>query len=242
VTRRSEAKSSALYKRFPDIVHVFDDDEIKSGGQHVVDRSEIVFICLLPEQVPGVLSSINFDSERHVLVSLASTNNLEELATTSKLPSERVYKMICLPSVATQQGICLKVPKGNSILKSLFESLGGCVECENEEMMKVLMAPTGQMGPFYRLLKSNRDWLVKKGIPENDASFFVTKLYMSMITDAEEDCSNPNRLDALIDEQTPGGLNEQSIKNLESLDIYKAYDLALDATLSRLNGETDGSV
>ena len=65
------------------------------------------------------------------------------------------------------------------------------------------------MGPFYRLLKSNRDWLVKKGIPENDASFFVTKLYMSMITDAEEDCSNPNRLDALIDEQTPGGLNEQ---------------------------------
>ena len=54
------------------------------------------------------------------------------------------HQILGLPSVATQQGICLKVPKGNSILKSLFESLGGCVECENEEMMKVLMAPTGK--------------------------------------------------------------------------------------------------
>ena len=114
-----------------------------------------------------------------------------------------------LPSVATQQGICQVVPKGNTMLKLLFESLGGCVECENEDAMKVLMVPTSLMGPFYRLLKSNRDWLVKNGVPEKDASYFVTKQYSSMLKDAELDCENPARLDVLIDEQTPGGLNEQ---------------------------------
>ena len=33
--------------------------------------------------------------------------------------------------------------------------------------------------------------------------------YLSMVQDAERDCRDPRRFDALVAEQTPGGLNEQ---------------------------------
>jgi pyrroline-5-carboxylate reductase len=51
---------------------------------------------------------------------------------------------------------------------------------------------------------------VNQGVSPIDASFFVGRSYLSMVQDAEVDChTNPRRFDDLIEEQTPGGLNEQ---------------------------------
>ena len=51
---------------------------------------------------------------------------------------------------------------------------------------------------------------VNQGVPLQDASYFVGRSYLSMVQDAEYDCeTNPRRFDDLIEEQTPGGLNEQ---------------------------------
>lgn len=50
---------------------------------------------------------------------------------------------------------------------------------------------------------------VKQGVSPRDASYFVGRSYLSMVQDAERGCEDPNRFDDLIEEQTPGGLNEQ---------------------------------
>ena len=50
---------------------------------------------------------------------------------------------------------------------------------------------------------------VKQGISPEDASYFVGRSYLSIVQDGERGCRDPRRFDALIDEQTPGGLNEQ---------------------------------
>lgn len=72
-----------------------------------------------------------------------------------------------------------------------------------------MMVPTGLMGPMYGILRNNRDWLIKQGVPAKDASYFLARNYQSMIQDAERKCEDPNHFDDLIAEQTPGGLNEQ---------------------------------
>lgn len=64
LSRRSKAKSAALAERFPDLVTVFDDN------QDILDRADIIFITVLPQQVSEVLTSLKFDPERHNLVSL----------------------------------------------------------------------------------------------------------------------------------------------------------------------------
>jgi pyrroline-5-carboxylate reductase len=89
VSRRSETKSKALQESFPDLVTVYDDN------QHVVDRSDIVFITVLPQQTSSVLQGLTFDRARHFLVSLVSTSTLDGLASDSKLPPDQVSKVIC---------------------------------------------------------------------------------------------------------------------------------------------------
>lgn len=97
----------------------------------------------------------------------------------------------------------------SSSLLPLFKSIGGYIECETEEIMRAMMVPTCLMGPLYGVMKRNQDWLVEQGVPAKDASYFLGKQYFAMIRDAERNCGDPKHIDDLIEEQTPGGLNEQ---------------------------------
>ena len=48
--------------------------------------------------------------------------------------------MICLPSVAESEGVCLLTPPTeNSVIVSLLESLGGVVQAENEKQMSAVI-------------------------------------------------------------------------------------------------------
>ena len=64
VTKRSEAKSSTLKKAFPDLISVHEDN------QEIVDQSDVIFVCVLPEQTSKVLQSLKFDSKKQELISL----------------------------------------------------------------------------------------------------------------------------------------------------------------------------
>lgn len=158
-----------------------------------------------------------------------STSKVDDLIEKSGLSAKNVYKMICLPAVAKREGCALLQPapaptpdattngnnnggdssEGNINVKALMDSLGGCVNCASDEIMNTMMVTTAMMGPMYGFMRNNRDWLVKKGVSPEDASYFVGRSYLSMVQDAERDCREPNRFDDLVEEQTPGGLNEQ---------------------------------
>lgn len=68
MTKRSESKSSKLKQSFPDIVTIYD------SASDVVHNSNVVFLCVLPQQVEEVLDELNksnvWRKEEHTLVSL----------------------------------------------------------------------------------------------------------------------------------------------------------------------------
>jgi len=243
ISRRSESRSSALSNQYPEKVTVCDD------VRDIVTDCDIVFLCVLPEQVNEVFEQYQLQLESKVdLISLVATTKLAELQRISNLPKEKIHKMICLPSVAQLQGTPLLVPNQNKHIQSIVSTLGGgqsgdCIACENEAIMESLMVTSCMMGPVYGLMKQNRDFLIQRGVPPQDASHFVGKQYFAMVADAERECkTNPNRFDHLIEEQTPGGLNEQSLHNLEKLGFLDSYQKAMDAILKRIQGTSDGSI
>ena len=164
----------------------------------------------------------------------------------SRLPIDSIAKMICLPAVATLQGVSLVTPPQqplHPVVLTMLQALGGFVECDTQHQMNAMMVPTGMMGSMYGLLRTNRDWLVSQGVDPKDASYFVAQQYSSMMQDALEDCdTNAKRLDDLVEEQTPGGLNEQALHNLEQQGVWGAYEKVMDALLDRLEGRSDGSL
>lgn len=67
------------------------------------------------------------------------------------------------------------------------------------------------------------DHKVKQGVSPEDASYFLGRTYLSIVQDAERNCREPNRFDELIEEQTPGGLNEQ-VSHLYLLYMSTSFD------------------
>uniref|UniRef100_A0A7S1DC31 Pyrroline-5-carboxylate reductase catalytic N-terminal domain-containing protein n=1 Tax=Cyclophora tenuis TaxID=216820 RepID=A0A7S1DC31_CYCTE len=238
VTKRSETKSTLLQQTFPDLVSVHDDN------QEILDQADIVFLCVLPEQASDVLQNLEFDSSRHQLVSMVSTSTLADLERDSKLPKDNVAKMICLPSVAFHTGVCLYcTPTPNPFLTQLFESLGGCVSLETEDQLEKCMISTCLQGPLFGIMRQNRDWLVETaGLSLEKATYLVSKQYQGMVQDVDRRPPTATRLDDLVAEQTPGGLNEQTLANLDTMGVLNAYGKAMDAVLSRVQGRSDGSL
>ena len=179
-----------------------------------------------------------------------STSKLSNLVECSKLPASNVYKMICLPAVAEQEGTPLLVPRPppTSNLSSFLATLGGgtCIECENEEIMEAMMVTTCIMGSVYELMRTNRDFLVEKGVPLKDANHIVARQYWGITKDAltksQQDGCHEDSLDKLIQEQTPGGLNEQALKNLKGAGVFEVYKGAMEAILGRIQGKSDGNM
>lgn len=170
----------------------------------------------------------------------------------SRLPASNVYKMICLPAVAELEGTPLLVPRPppppTSHLSSLIATLGGgtCIECDNEEIMEAMMVTTCMMGSVYELMRTTRDFLVEKGVPAVDANDVVARQYWGITKDAltrsQRDGCREDSLDKLIQEQTPGGLNEQALRNLEAASVFDRYKDAMEAVLGRIQGKSDGSM
>ena len=44
-------------------------------------------------------------------------------------------------------------------------------------------------------------------------------------------------LDALVEEQTPGGLNEQALRELDENGVLKVYDQVMDSVHKRIRGK-----
>jgi pyrroline-5-carboxylate reductase len=186
---------------------------------------------------------------------------VDTLVELSHLPRNRVVKMICLPNVCRREGVCLVTPpldhcviSSRFWLQRLFTTLGGYLECATEAKMQTLMVISGLMGPMYGILKT-------------EATFFVTRTYQSMIQDAataaattndkryhpndhnqDEDCTISTNthtiIDDLIEEQTPGGINEQAYNILKQHGLDSMYRGTMDAILLRLEkgGVIEGDV
>jgi hypothetical protein len=77
VTKRSEKKSTTLKNDFAERVTVI-SEEGPSGHQQVVDAADIVFLCVLPQQVEEVLKGVKLDAKRHTIVSLVVCLTISE--------------------------------------------------------------------------------------------------------------------------------------------------------------------
>ena len=183
----------------------------------------------------------------------------------SKLDLSRVAKMICLPSITKHKGVALlccgddgtntSIEKGacrntRSFLSNLFGRMGGVVCLDTEADLEACMVTTCTMGPLYGTMKNQRDWLLRKtdSLSKADATFLVIQQFAGAVSDAASALQDQevleSKLEALIAEQTPGGLNEQALKNYGTVlgGFESVQDPVMDAILSRIRGDTDGSI
>lgn len=95
------AKCHALAKEFPDIVSV------ATGNQDTVDKSQWVFLGLLPQFAKEVLEPVNF-TDKHMVVSMIAIVSTETL--TGLVTPATLTRCVPLPPVARHAGTTVVCP------------------------------------------------------------------------------------------------------------------------------------
>ena len=221
---RNKKKSQNLKKKFKKI-------HIAKTNQEVVDKSDWVFIGVLPEIGENILPQLKFRSKQTV-ISFISTIDYSKLKKILKKKTN-IVRAIPMPPIALGKGPVIIFPP-NKKVKSFFNKIGEAIEIKSEKLSQNFWSISGTMASFYEMLKILSDWLVKKKIKRKQAQNYTTSLYSALAVLAAENSKRDFR-QFVINSQTPGGLNWQGVNELRKVGYFKSLEKSINNILKRLN-------
>ena len=224
ISPRNKTVAKNLKNKFKKIV-------IAKNNQQIVDQCNWVFLGVTPKVGEKIIKDLRFRSTQTV-ISFISTITLSQLKKAIKVKA-KIIRAIPLPPISIKKGPIPICPPNRKV-KAFFDKLGTTVEIKNEQSSINFWSTSGMMAPFYQLLSSMTDWLVKRGVKRNNAQKYITSLFLALSEDA---VINSNKgLKYLVKEsQTPKGLNEQGVNELTKAGFYKSLEKTLNNIHKRLS-------
>jgi len=205
--------------------------KIAKNNQEVLNLCDWVFLSVTPEVGKKIIKDLKFKSNQTV-ISLISTINLKQLKKAIKV-KVKLVRAIPLPPISLKKGPIPIFPP-NKKVKAFFNKIGTTIEIKNENASINFWSTSGMMAPFYEILRTMTDWLIKKGIKRDNAQKYITSLFLAL----SEDAANNSKKDLkylVKDSQTPKGLNEQGVKELSKAGFYKSLEKTLNNIHKRLS-------
>tara|TARA_R110002096_G_scaffold28480_13_gene86312 strand:+ start:519 stop:1274 length:756 start_codon:yes stop_codon:yes gene_type:complete len=221
VTNRSAAIAAQLVQ----------DCGVDAGdAQDVIDGSDVVFLCLRPNQVAAGLTPLTFRAEQQIVSVMAGVDlvTLRDLCA----PVRDITRTI--PLGFLERGGCPLATLGNdTLLASLFAPENPVVAVADEAALNAHFAICALVPGLLDLMSTGAGWLASRtGNPQ--AEFFTSQLVSGFLAAMDKDL--PGQLaverDALA---TDGTL---SLQMTDALRVGGAHD-ALAAALSAINNRLE---
>jgi len=201
----------------------------------VVEKSDVVFLCVKPRDLEGVLDEIKDVAGSRLIVSIVagvSTCKIE-----SKLREARVVRVMPnTPAVIYEaaSAYCLGsrvLPEDDVFVGSLLNSVGVAYKVR-EELMDAVTALSGS-GPAYVYYVAEA--LVAAGVREGLSEEVSMNLVQQTLRGAAGMLSATGKKPAeLIDEvRSPGGTTVEALKVLDKRDVAKAFADAVKAAAKK---------
>ncbi len=224
ISPRNKENAQSLKKKFKKVV-------IAKDNQDVINKSDWVFLGVLPEVGKKILPKLNFKNKQ-IIVSFISTINYAQL---KKIVKKKltIVRAIPMPPIRLGKGPVAIFPP-NKKVKDFFNKIGNTIEIRNEKLSNNFWAISGTMASFYELVKVLSDWLTKKKLNRIQAQQYITSLYSALAELASVNSKKPLK-NFVAQSQTPGGLNWQGVNELRKSGYYKSLEKSVNNILKRLN-------
>ncbi len=230
VSPRGAEKAFALAAAFPAV-------EVAPDNQAVVDGSATVVLALRPQDAKQALAPLAFRAEQRVISLLALTpletaRELVAPAGAAGAPGGAIVRALPLPSCAERLGPIVVYP-GAPWAMAFFAPLGTPLAVAEERELNVLWALTALIAPYFALIAEGAGWAANAGVAAPTAGTYLATMFHALSTLAVR--APGGDFEALTAEaMTPGGLNQQALKEIRAAGGFEAFLAALDAILARL--------
>jgi len=227
---RGRSYVQKLEARFPDAL------DVCKSNQEVIDKSDVVMICVLPKQLPEVCGELISSNPEQILITCVSGHSITQIPSFFKeCATSKVCKAIPLPASAFQQGTTLLFPELETPLK-LFKRVGACFCPASEEEMAIYQGAGCTMGTLYKMMQTCQEWGESKGVDPAILQPYLAHVFQTFTFEGVHRLEEPRLFQTMVQEQTPGGLNEGVISDLQTEGFFDKLKLAMDRVEKRLSG------
>ncbi len=225
LSKRNKKISSYLKSKSKKII-------VLGANQEIIDKSNWVFLAITPNIGKKIIKDLKFRKSQKV-ISFISTIKMNELKKYIGKNIE-IVRAIPLPPISLGLGPVPVFPK-NKLVKNFFDKIGKAIEIKDENLSLNFWTMSSMMAPFYEILRTLTDWLIKKGLNKKEAEKYITSLFLALSKNANKNIYQD--LSILVNKsQTPKGLNEQALKDLKKMNFYKKLNIASNNVFKRLKG------
>lgn len=205
----------------------------------VVQKSDIIFLAMLPQQLTTVSQEIKIALAEKIVISILGGVNLKQLSTA--INNKEVLILRALPNVNVQvnSGMISIVPdaalakniKTYTLVKELLKELGEVIELE-ESQFSIFSALAGS-GPAFVgvIIDSLAQAGVKYGLKKSDAVKIVNQMILGTTNKIKQENIAPRILAEQV--ASPGGSTIAGILAMEAAGVSSSLVKGIEATYNK---------
>lgn len=207
---------------------------VAGSNQDVLDASETIVLAVRPPMARGVLADLRFRPDHRVISVMAGLSRQQIAEWVA--PAAHVVRAVPLPAAAKRRSPTMIFPP-DAAVAALFAPLGSPVEVESEHEFEALSATTAALAAHFAFSDTLAAWLTRQGVPQAKARDYVSHMILALAADAVD--APGHDFHELANEcATPGGMNEQVLRQLTEGGVFARLSEALDAILRRATGKS----
>lgn len=223
---RNAATAADLARRYAQVT-------VAADNQAAVDAGDWIVLAVRPQIARAVIPALKFQPGQRVLSLVAPVDDawLDEAVA----PAQLAARVFVMPSVAAHIGPVMLLPHHAEAAQWL-RPLGTLVTARDRREFLALWSVTALIAPYYGFLASSADWAAVNGADTRTAAAFAAASFHALgaVADRPE---SPPPAELAKHAQTPGGLNEQVMRELAAAKWFDAVGVSLDGILQRLEGK-----
>jgi pyrroline-5-carboxylate reductase len=223
---RNAAIAADLARRYAQVT-------VAADNQNAVDEGDWVVLAVRPQIARAVVSGLKFKPGQRVLSLIAPVG--DDWLDAAVAPARLAARFFAMPSVEARIGPVMILPYDAEVA-TLLQPLGRLVPARDRREFLALWSVTALIAPYYGFLAGSADWAAANGAQARTAAAFAAASFHALGAMADRpDAPSPTELAQHA--QTPGGLNEQVMRQLAAGNWFGAVGASLDGILKRLEGK-----
>ncbi len=223
VSPRNGETSAELAALFPNVT-------VAASNQEVLDRSDWVFLSVVPRAAKEIVSGLAFRPD-HVVISLVATKSVETVSSWTG-PVARIVRMVPMPFIVHRIGPLAMYPHDRE-LEAFFAPLcEELVAMDAEGQMDLANVITSVTNSTYTLIQSVANWGETNGL-SREASLRYTVSYFGALC-GQIRGEHATELPHFVEERTPNGINDAILKYVTSRGSIDAWTEGMDMALARI--------
>lgn len=201
--------------------------EIAQSNQDLLDRCDLVFICLPSNNSLSILSDLDFRKENSILSAMAGITR-EAICRSTNCKAVHTSMMPGYAN-ASNKGPSLLFPK-NPEWHEFLSFLGPVFDCKTEKEFNVAAVIGAVSGASFVLFETLSKWFIDNNL---SSQFSQNLLLETLKGNIEIALESDETLSEIISKvATPGGITESLVNQLNQKEALSSWSMSMDNILA----------